>query len=535
MTTADDTALSAEAAWRPRHNPWLIAVAVTLAAFMEILDTTIVNVALRYIAGDLAVSNDDATWVLTSYLVSNGVVLTISGWLGDVLGRKRYFLISLAMFTVFSVLCGTSASLGELVVFRLAQGFFGGGMQPNQQAIILDTFPPEKRGAAFGLAAIATVVAPVLGPTLGGYIVDQWNWRWIFFINIPTGAIAVFLVSALVEDPPWVRQKRSRGVDYIGLSLITIGLGCLQIMMDRGEDDDWFGSSFIRLMALLAFLGIFGAIGWLLIAKKPIVNLMVFKDRNFTAGCMLIAAAAGVLYASSVTIPQFTQQVLPYTPFWAGLVLSPGGIVIMMLIPVVNALVEVVQTRYVIALGFLILGSGLISTYAVITPDVDFPTLVTMRTLQSAGLGFLLVPINTVAFLTLPRELNDDGAALFAMFRNVSGSIGISLATAAITERTQVHQAYLSRWMTPLYQPFQTLIATYEQALQTMGRAGSAIRDDALGRIYQVFRMQAAVLAYADIFMYAAIVAFVMIPLSFLVAPVKCGPERVPHHAGVRH
>jgi DHA2 family multidrug resistance protein len=532
--TADDAAPPV-AAWRPRHNPWLIAGAVTLAAFMEVLDTTIVNVALRYIAGDLAASNDDATWVLTSYLVSNGIVLTISGWLGDVLGRKRYFLICIVMFTVCSLLCGTSTSLAQLIIFRLAQGFFGGGMQPNQQSIILDTFPPAKRGAAFGVAAFATVVAPVLGPTLGGYIVDQWSWRWIFFINIPTGVLATFLISVLVEDPPWVREKKSRGIDYIGLSLIAIGLGCLQIMMDRGEDDDWFGSNFIRLMALLAFLGIFGAIGWLLISKKPIVNLMVFKDWHFSVGCLLIAATAAILYASAVTFPQFTQQVLPYTPTWAGLVLSPGGIAIMMLIPIVTALVEVVQTRHVIAFGFLVLGFGLIFASTVITPNVDFYTLVMARTIQSAGFGFLLVPINTIAFLTLPRELNDDGAALFAMFRNVSGSIGISLATAAVTERTQVHQSYLSQWTTRLYQPFEALIPTYEQALRAMGRAGSAVRDDAIGHIYQVFRIQAQVLAYADIFMYAAIIAFIMIPLSFLVAPIRCPPTPAPHHAGVRH
>jgi MFS transporter, DHA2 family, multidrug resistance protein len=535
MTDADTTAPAADAPWKPRYNPWLIAATVTLTAFMEILDTTIVNVALRYIAGDLAVSNDDATWVLTSYLVSNGIVLTISSWLGDVLGRKRYFMICITMFTVSSLLCGTSTSLAELIVFRLAQGFFGGGLQPNQQAIILDTFPPAKRGAAFGVAAFATVVAPALGPTLGGYIVDQWSWRWIFFINIPVGALAVFLVSVLVEDPPWVRKKKSRGIDYIGLSLITIGLGCLQIMMDRGEDDDWLGSNFIRLMALLAFLGIFGAIGWLLIAKRPIVNLMVFKNWNFSVGCLLNSAAIGVLYSSSVTIPQFTQQVLPYTPTWAGLVLSPGGIAIMVLIPIVTVLVEAVQTRYVIAFGFLVLGFGLIFGSTVITPDVDFHTLVMARTIQSAGFAFLLVPINTVAFVTLPRELNNDGAALYAMFRNVSGAIAISLATAAVTERTQVHQAYLSRWMTPLYQPFQTLIATYEQALRGMGRAGSAIRDDAVGHIYQVFRMQAAVLAYADIFMYAGVIAFFMLPLCFLVPPIRCPPASSPHHSGVRH
>src|SRR5260370_4938536 len=242
------------------------------------------------------------------------------------------------------------------------------------------------------------------------------------------------------------------------------------MMMDRGEDDDWFGSYFIRLMARRALVGICGASGWLLIAKKRIVSLMVFKDWHFSIGCLLIAAAAGILYASAVTIPQFTQEVLPYTPLWAGLVLSPGGIGMMVLIPIVTVLVEVVQTRYVIAFGFLVLGFGLIFTSTIITPDVDFHTLVMARTIQSAGFGFLLVPINTVAFLTLPRELNNDGAALFAMFRNVSGSIGISLATAAITERTQVHQAYLSQWTTPLYQPFQTLIPTYDHAFRAIAR-----------------------------------------------------------------
>jgi MFS transporter, DHA2 family, multidrug resistance protein len=508
--------------WKPRYNPWLIAVSVTLAAFMEILDTTIVNVALPHIAGSLSSSSDEATWALTSYLVANGIVLTISGWLGDLLGRKRYFLICIAMFTVCSFLCGTSSSLAELIIFRLAQGFFGGGLQPNQQSIILDTFAPAQRGAAFGIAAIATIVAPVLGPTLGGYITDQASWRWIFFLNIPIGVIAVFLVSVLVEDPPWEKNKRSRGIDYIGLSLITIGFGCLQVMLDRGEDDDWFGSGFIRLMALFAFLGILGAIGWLLIAKKPIVNLMVFKDRNFAGGCALISATGAILYASAVAIPQFTQQVLSYTATWAGLVLSPGGIAVIVLIPVVGALMKVMQTRYVIALGFLIMGFGLVYTNR-ITPNIDFETLVKMRTLQTAGLAFLFVPISTVAYLTLPRELNGDAAALFAMFRNVFGSIGISLATAEITQRTQAHESYLSHWMSPFNQPYQTLIASYEQTLRTMGRVGGAVHQVAVGQVFQQFRMQATVLAYADVFMYCAILAFIVVPLSFLLSPRKGG------------
>ncbi len=284
---------AAEAPWKPRYNPWFIAVAVTIAAFMEVLDTTIVNVALPHIAGSLSSSSDEATWALTSYLIANGIVLTISGWLGDLLGRKRYFLICIAMFTVCSFLCGIAGSLGQLIVFRLAQGFFGGGMQPNQQSIILDTFPPAKRGAAFGVAAIAIIVAPVLGPTLGGYITDTVTWRWIFFLNVPVGVVAVFLVSVLVEDPPWERNKKKRGMDWIGLALIVVGIGCFQVMLDRGEDADWFGSPFIRLMALLGFLGIFGAIGWLLIARQPIVNLAVFKDRNFAAGCLMIGAVGG--------------------------------------------------------------------------------------------------------------------------------------------------------------------------------------------------------------------------------------------------
>jgi DHA2 family multidrug resistance protein len=520
--SAEAAAPNADAAWRPQYNPWLIAVTVTIAAFMEILDTTIVNVALPHIAGSLSSSSDEATWALTSYLVANGIVLTISGWLGDMLGRKRYFIICIAMFTVCSFLCGTATSLAQLIVYRLAQGFFGGGLQPNQQSIILDTFPPSKRSAAFGVAAIATVVAPVLGPTLGGYITDQTSWRWIFFLNVPVGIIAVFLVSVLVEDPPWEKNKRSRGIDYIGLSLITLGLGSLQIMMDRGEDDAWFESNFICLMALLAFLGILGAIGWLLIARRPIVDLAVFADRNFSAGCIMIGATGAILYASAVIIPQFAQQTLNYTATWAGLVLSPGGIAVIVLIPIVGRLMTVLQTRYVIALGFTIMGFALMFSSG-LAPNVDFRTLVMMRTFQTAALAFLFVPISTVAYLTLPRELNGDGAALFAMFRNVFGSIGISLSTAEITQRSQIHQTYLSQWASPFHQPYQALIATYEQTLRAMGRAGAAVQDVAIGRIYQMFRIQATVLAYSDVFYYCAIVAFVMVPFCFLLSPKTGG------------
>jgi DHA2 family multidrug resistance protein len=329
--------------------------------------------------------------------------------------------------------------------------------------------------------------------------------------------LAVFLVSILVEDPPWEKNKRSRGVDYIGLSLITLGLGALQIMMDRGEDVGWFESGFIWVTALIAFLGILGAIGWLLVARKPIIDLAVFKDLNFSGGCIMIAAMGGILYASAVIIPQFAQQNLNYTATWAGLVLSPGGVAVIILIPLVGRLMTVLQTRYVIALGFTIMGGALMFS-STITPNIDFRTLVLMRTAQTAGLAFLFVPISTVAYLTLPRNLRGDGAALFSMFRNVFGSIGISLATAQVTQRSQVHQTYLSQWASPFHQPFQALIATYEQTLRSMGRAGAAVHDVAVGRVYQVFRAQVSVLAYADIFYYSAIVAFIVVPFCFLLS-----------------
>jgi DHA2 family multidrug resistance protein len=506
--------------WKPTFNPWLIAVSVTLAAFMEILDTTIVNVALPHIAGTLAASADEATWTLTSYLVANGIVLTVSGWISDTIGRKRYFIICLGMFTVCSFLCGIASSLGQLIIFRLMQGFFGGGLQPNQQAIILDTFPPAKRGAAFGLTAIATIVAPVLGPTLGGYITDNFTWRWIFFVNVPVGLFAVVINLILIEDPPWekAKQKRkARGIDYIGLSLITLGLGCLQVMMDRGEDDDWFNSPFIKTLAVFAFLGIFGAIAWLLTAKKPIVNLDVFKDKNFAMGCVLIGAMGAILYASSVVIPQFAQQQLGYTAFISGLILSPGGLVVICLIPIVGQILKRVQTRYVVMMGFSIMGCALFFSSGLV-PNIDYKTLVEMRSAQTAALGFLFVPISSIAYLTLPLRLRSDGAALYSMFRNVLGSVGISISTAMITERTQANQAQLAKFMTPLHQPYNTYIADAEQSFRSLGRAASTVHQAALSQLYQTYMKQAAVLAYSNVFLYASVVAFLAVPFCLLIS-----------------
>ena len=506
--------------WKPRANPWLIALVVTLAAFMEILDTTIVNVALPHIAGALSSSNDEATWTLTSYLVANGIVLPISGFFANRIGRKRYFLICIGMFGVFSLLCGLAQSLPMLIIARLMQGFFGGGLQPNQQSIILDTFPPAKRGAAFSITAVATIVAPVLGPVLGGWITDNYTWRWIIFINVPIALVTFFAVSALVEDPPWVKDEPKRGIDTIGLGLIALGLGSMQIVMDRGEDDDWFGSNFICGMAALAAIGILGAIAWLLTAKNPIVNLRVMADRNFALGSFTTFMLFGIVYSSAVLIPQLAQEVLNYNSTLAGLVLSPGAVLVCLTIPIVQQVMNVVKTKYIVAFGFVAIGAGL-SYSMYLAPDIDYNTLAKMRAAQSFGIALLFVPISTLAYVTLPKSMNGDAAALYTMFRNVSGSIGISLATAEVTERTQIRTAYLAGHLNPFNQNYEQLLQQNAHALLGLGRAAATTMGTANGMIYQTLRTQAQVLAYSDVFMFCAVGAFCVVPFTFFFSGVK--------------
>ncbi|WP_144153447.1 DHA2 family efflux MFS transporter permease subunit [Paraburkholderia sp. BCC1885] len=508
--------------WKPASNPWLIAIVVTLAAFMEVLDTTIVNVALPHIAGTMSASYDEATWTLTSYLVANGIVLPISGFLARVLGRKRYFLICIVAFTICSFLCGIATNLTQLIVFRLLQGFFGGGLQPNQQSIILDTFPPEQRGRAFSISAVAIVVAPVLGPTLGGWITDNFTWRWVFLLNVPVGVLTSLAVYQFVEDPPWREKSTGKvSIDYIGITLIAIGLGCLQVMLDRGEDDDWFSSRFICTFAVLTVAGLVGAIYWLLYTKKPVVDLRCMKDRNFALGCTSMAAFAMILYGSAVLVPQLAQQQLGYTATLAGLVLSPGAILIVMEIPIISRAMPYIQTRFLVSTGFLLLTIALAYSHTLV-PDIDYDTLVKMRSAQSIAIGFLFVPITTLAYLTVPRELNDDASALFTMFRNVAGSIGISLSTALIRERTQARMAHLSGHMSTLSQNYNdTLQRTAHTIAGMTGQPLAQALQTATGRLYTTFISQATIQAYMDVFGYLAVFCLLFIPVTFFFSPVK--------------
>ena len=515
-------------AWRPAGPPWLIAAVVTLASFMELLDTTIINVCLPNIAGSLSVSFDDATWTLTSYLVANGIVLAIAGWIGRVMGRKRYFLTCIALFTVCSFLCGISQSLPQLVICRLLQGFFGGGLQPNQQAIVLDTFEPHQRGRAFSIVAVAVIFAPVIAPALGGWITDNYSWRWVFFINIPVGIIAFFSCARLVEDPPWVARDRAHvaDVDYVGLSLIAIGIGCLQIMLDRGEDWDWFSSPLIRFFALISATGLIAAIAWLLLTDKPVVNLRAFTDRNFAVGVAVLSINAAGLYASNLLIPAFSQQWMGYTALLAGWLLTPGTVVMIFLIPVVNNLcLPNFQTRHLIAFGFIGVAAAALWARR-LTPDIDFFTLALFRAIQNVGLAFLFVPNSTLAYSTLPRPLYPDATALYAMFRNISGSIGISVITATVSQRLEQHRAYLAAHLSPYNQAYNDALATYIHTLRAMGNTALQAQHAAMDMLNHVLNRQAGILAYSDAFELLAIAALCGIPLSFLFRATTVSARR---------
>jgi DHA2 family multidrug resistance protein len=415
-----------------------------------------------------------------------------------------------------------------LVFFRLLQGLFGGGMQPCQQAIVLDTFEPSQRSRGFSVVAFAVILAPIAGPVLGGWITDTFSWRWVFLINVPIGLLAFLAVAELVEDPPWVRRDRARlaDIDAIGLGLIALGLGALQIMLDRGEDAGWFGAPSIRLFALLAVMGLVGAVAWLLMTDKPIVNLRALADRNFAVGVTMIALISALLYSSNLLIPSLAQNWLGYTALLAGLLLSPGAVVMVVLIPLVGKYVlPNVQTRLLIAFGFVML--GLASWFAHnLTPDIDFTTLALFRAVQMVGLAFLFVPNSTLAYSTLPRSLNTDAAALYSMFRNIVGSVGIALATAMANQQLQTHRAHLVDHMGALDQQYQALLARTAHAFVDLGQTAAAANTSALGLINAMLNKQAAVLAYMDVFELCAVIAFLAVPLAFLFRPTTAGGRR---------
>jgi DHA2 family multidrug resistance protein len=508
-------------------NPWVIAVTVTLATFMEVLDTSIANVALPHIAGNLSAGADESTWVLTSYLVSNAIVLPLSGWLSGLIGRKRFYMSCVVVFTLSSFLCGLAPSLGVLVLFRILQGAGGGGLQPSEQAILNDTFPLEKRGMAFAVYGLAVVVAPTIGPWLGGWITDNFSWRWIFYINVPVGIVSLLLTNFLVSDPPYMKRasvKAGFRIDYIGIGLLSLGLGSMQIILDKGQREDWFSSNFIRMFFALMVFGLIAGIIWEFRQKEPVVDLRMLKDRNFAIATMAMFFLGFVLYASTVLIPQMLQQLLGYTAQLAGMALSPGGAVIMCMMPVVGMLVSRVDTRILITFGCIVSASALF-VMAGWNLGLDYGHAVRARMLQSFGLAFLFIPINVAAFAYVPREKSNMGTGIINLARNVGASVGIATVTTMLDRRAQFHQSRLMEHVNEFSAAYHNMLNGTQIKLVAAGSTLAHASAQAHGMIYNTIQRQAVMLAFLDNFKMLGVVFFAVIPILALMRKPPRAPK----------
>jgi len=515
--SAADSPVAPQEPWRPKYNPWLIAGVVALAAFMEVLDTSIANVALPYIGGNLAASNDESTWVLTSYLVSNAIVLPISGWIAGAVGRKRFFMLCLFLFTLTSLLCGTATSLGLLLFYRVLQGAGGGGLQPMAQAILADTFPPEKRGVAFALYGITAVVAPTIGPTLGGWITFNYSWRWIFFINIPVGMMTLALVRRFVDDPPYLAKLKAAGakLDYIGVALLTLGIGALQIMLDRGQEDDWFGSRFITTLAVVSGVCLVALVIWEWFHKSPVVDVRLFRIANFSNASLMMFMLGFAYFSSLVMVPLFLQTLLGYTAQLAGFAISPGGLALLFGMPVVGFLTTKFQARFLVAFGWFYLALAMLYSTIRTELDLSFSAALWLRVGQVACLGFLFVPINLASYIGVPADKNNSVAGIINFMRNIGSSVGTSFVTTMLARRAQYHQQILVNYTHFGNPNFKITVDGMTRYLAHSGLSLHEAQGSAIGRIYGAVQAQAVCLSYIDIYKVLAIACAIMFFLAF--------------------
>jgi MFS transporter, DHA2 family, multidrug resistance protein len=526
QTEVVEVRVAAPRAAEPAINPWVIAGTVMLATFMEVLDTSVANVALPHIAGSLSSSVDEATWVLTAYLVANAVVLPLSGWFSTWFGRKRFYMTCVALFTVSSAMCGLAPSLPMLILFRVLQGLGGGALQPVSQAILRETFPREKQGMAMAVYGMGVVFAPVVGPTLGGWITDNYTWRWIFLINVPVGICSLLLTSLLIFDPPYLFRKTLRDglkIDYMGLGLLATGLGSLEIMLDEGQRHDWFSSHGIVAAAMIAAIGLIGVVVWELRQKEPVVDFHLLKDRTFAISTAAMFLLGFVLYGSTMALPLFLQTLLGYTAMQSGLALSPGGLMIMIMMPIVGMLLSRFQARWLIVFGLITSSFGLFLMSEWNT-QINFGHAVSARIVQSFGLAFLFVPINTVAFSFIAKAKTGYATGLINLARNIGGSSGIAICTTMLARREQFHQQRLIEHLSPLDLPYQSAIQGATQMFQSQGADPAQAAAQAHGMIYNLVQQQAAMLSFNDVFWALGVVFLAVIPLMFLMK--KTGPVK---------
>ncbi len=513
--------------WTPKYNPWAVALTVTLATFMEVLDTSIANVSLPHIASNLAASREESTWVLTSYLVSNAIILPMSAWLARLIGRKRFYMTCVALFTCSSFLCGLAQSLGMLVFFRVLQGIGGGGLQPSEQAILADTFPPEKRGVAFSVYGMAVVVAPALGPTLGGWITDNFSWRWIFYINVPIGIISLLLTSRMVEDPPWLNKLRALGrqrIDYIGLGLIVVAIGCLQIVLDKGQESDWFHSTWITVTLAVAIYTLFAWVVWEWFHPEPIVDIRLFQNRNFATAMFFTFVLGTVLFGTTVVIPQFLQLLLGYPAVKAGEAMAGGGIAMMFMMPIAGQLVSRVDPRAMMAAGFLSTAGALYYMLSHLSLQMDFGTAAMLRTLQAVGLPLIFLPSNTLAYVGIPREKGGQVASMNSFVRNIGGSIGIAVISSSITRQVAKHQSYMVAHASPGNAPFDRMASAMNQLMMSHGVERPS--QHAYARVAGVIAGQATTLAYIDVISALTLMVVALVPFVLIMRRPKSGQAR---------
>src|SRR5271170_4466692 len=513
---------------RPAINPWVIAGTVMLATFMEVLDTSVANVALPHIAGSLSSSVDEATWVLTAYLVANAVVLPLSGWFSTLFGRKRFYMACVVLFTFSSAMCGLAPSLPMLILFRVLQGLGGGALQPVSQAILRETFPREQQGMAMAIYGMGVVLAPVVGPTLGGWITDNYTWRWIFLINIPVGICSLLLTSFLIFDPPYLVRKSIKDglrIDYIGLGLLATGLGALEITLDEGQRNDWFSSGSIVAATVIAVIALISVVVWELRQKDPVVDFHLLKDRNFAISTLTMFMLGFVLYGSTMALPLFLQTLLGYTAMQSGLALSPGGLAVMVMMPIVGILLSKIEARWLIVFGLIVSSLGLFEMSHWNT-QINFGHAVSARVLQSFGLAFLFVPINTVAFSFIARANTGYATGLINLARNIGGSSGIAICTTLIARREQFHQQRLIGNLSPLDPVYQSTLSGIKQLLVTRGADPAQATAQAQGTIYNMLQQQAAMLSFNEVFWVLGVAFLAVIPLMFLMK--KTGPAKGP-------
>jgi DHA2 family multidrug resistance protein len=514
-----------------------VAMTVTLATFMEVLDTSIANVALPHIAGSLGASSEEATWVLTSYLVSSAVVLPISGWLSNRMGRKRFYMICVCVFTVCSLLCGLAPTLPLLILARIMQGAGGGGLAPSEQAILADTFPIEKRGQAFAMYGMAVVVAPAIGPTLGGWITDNFNWHWIFFINLPVGLLSLYLSNRMVEDPPHLklRKEQAKGakVDFLGLGLVALGVGCLEFTLDKGQEKDWFGDPMIRFFAILAVVTLIAFALWEWNHEDPIVDLKLLKNRNFGTAVFLQLILGMVLFGSTVLIPQYLQGLLGYTAERAGEVLSPAGFVMMAMMLVAGRSLGKFDPRVMVALGYMATAAGI---YNLTRLDLNaaYGTVTWWRMLQVVGLPFVFIPISTLNYVGVPATKTNQISSLSNFARNLGGSAGTALLTTFLARSSQVHQVALAANVVPGSVPYQIYMGQMTQMLRDGGMGAAQAAQMAVGQAYQQMLREASMLAYKNAFLILSAVILCLVPLPFVMRlppkRAKVDPEALGGH-----